>query len=227
MPPSLRHHHAAVPASPPYCRPCRSSPIPYIFIRLYLVCPNIAIFIRLYLVPADLEIRLAFAVKVYEVRELGLKFERHLDSEIVDFQELMPKWLMVSIYLARGPIANKSFIHSALARSSATRLSPSIRRSSFGHSIRRCLFDRSSKVVSAARPLPVFHRRAARSVVRHLAIPSADGCSIAHRRSFDPQHQPRVCETGSCREKGERRRMDTKEVLYQFSCLACKEGYAS
>lgn len=27
-------------------------------------------------------------VKVYEVRELGLKFERHLDSEIVDFQVL-------------------------------------------------------------------------------------------------------------------------------------------
>ncbi|KAF7832518.1 nucleolar protein 10 [Senna tora] len=76
MPSSPRHHHAAVPASPPYCRPCRSSPIPYIFIRLYLV-------------PADLEIRLAFAVKVYEVRELGLKFERHLDSEIVDFQVLI------------------------------------------------------------------------------------------------------------------------------------------
>jgi len=28
-------------------------------------------------------------VKVYEVRELGLKFERHLDSEIVDFQVLI------------------------------------------------------------------------------------------------------------------------------------------
>ncbi|XLU68352.1 hypothetical protein S245_027405, partial [Arachis hypogaea] len=39
-------------------------------------------------------------VKVCEVRELGLKFERHLDSEIIDFQVLTDDYLKLAFLCA-------------------------------------------------------------------------------------------------------------------------------